>query len=452
VARQIVVEIIGDSKKFTKSLDDATDSTGTLGSKFNATGALMVAGAGLMAGAAIAVGTEVFNTGKQFEQMDAKAQTVFRDSLGTVQTWAAENAAAMGLTRREATGLATSMGDLLIPMGFTREAAAGMATDTIGLAGALSEWTGGTKSAAEVSDILTKAMLGEREGLKSLGISISEADVQQQLLENGTDKLTGAQLAQAKATATQQLIFAKSTDAQAAYTKGTAEGIREQAKMEAQLNEVKETLITALYPVLKTVASFLAENLPKAIKFLQATWEAIGPPIKFIIDLIGTGVSFLVDDVFPPLVKGIQIVQKSFEILGKFVSKIWSGITGAIKTAVNAVIGLINGVIDGINSFEIHIDIPNPFGGSIARLDWNGLNLGRIPYLHSGGIVPGARGEDVLSVLQAGERVIPLGSSGAGNIINITMNVSGVNDPNQLARELVQPIKRELTRQGMSFA
>ena len=62
-------------------------------------------------------------------------------------------------------------------------------------------------------------MLGEREQLKSLGISITEADVKQRLLKMGMEDLTGVQLQQAKATATQQLIFEKSTDAQAAFEK-----------------------------------------------------------------------------------------------------------------------------------------------------------------------------------------------------------------------------------------
>ena len=68
--------------------------------------------------------------------------------------------------------------------------------------------------------ILTKAYLGERDALTSLGIKISEADVQARLAANGQDELTGAALEQAKAVATQQLIFEKSTDAQKAWSDG----------------------------------------------------------------------------------------------------------------------------------------------------------------------------------------------------------------------------------------
>jgi len=136
------------------------------------------------------------------------------------------------------------------------------------------------------------------------------------------------------------------------------------------------------------------------------------------------------------------------------------GILGAIKGAINLVVGLVNGVIDGINSFNIHVDVPNPFGGSLAKVDWEGLNLGKIPYLHDGGIVPGLPGTNVLTVLQAGELVTPTvlangptAPRGAvGGTLNVTFNISGAQDDEALARRVMQALQRERLRQGMSFA
>lgn len=216
---------------------------------------------------ALGYGKELFNLGGQLEQMGIKADTVFGGQVGVVENWAKQNAAAMGLTRRETVGLATNMADLLIPMGFTQKAAAEMSTKTVGLSGALSQWSGGTISAAGASEILSKAMLGERDGLKSLGISISEADVQAQLLKNGQDKLTGSALEQAKALATQELIFAKSTDAQKAYAEGGAPMLSMQAKATAMFGEAKEVIATNLVPAVMglvgavgTATAFIGDN------------------------------------------------------------------------------------------------------------------------------------------------------------------------------------------------
>jgi hypothetical protein len=413
MSRQIVVDIVGDASKFNKATTDATDGS----KKFGLSMGAIVAGGAIVTGAVIAVGAEVNKLGSQYQALDAKAKVVFGSSLSTVDKWAKANAGAMGLTAREATGLAASMGDLLVPMGFTRDQAAAMSTDIVGLSGALAEWSGGTRTSAEVSEILQKALLGERDGLKALGISITEADVKARLAKNGTDGLTGAALEQAKALATQQLLFEKSTDAQEAYKNGTAEGIRTQHEMEAQLNEVKETLVTALFPVLQTVTKFLANNLPGAIRFVQDVFTKLQPVIGAAGAVFGT--------LFGIIGAGAGIV-----------TRVWDGITTGVKGGINFVIGLINGMVGKINGIQIHIPgIDTPFG-KVAKFDWGGLRLGTIPYLHAGGIVPGAPGSDVVSILQAGERVTPVSQAGrAGFTIIVQGDVYG-DGIDQLADKL----------------
>ena len=236
------------------------------------------------------------------EQGVSKANTVFGQSIGTVQGWASENAAAMGLTAKGATGLAASFGDLLVPMGFTREQAAQMATETVGLSGALSAWTGGTITAEQVSQTLAKAMLGEREELKSLGISISDADVKQRLLENGTNTLTGAALQQAEAVATQQLIFEKSTDAQTAFGDSTQTLAEKQLKSSAAFAQMKETLGTTLVPILSTLSSVMTTILgafnalpgpvQTAIVVLVGIAAAVGP-LLLVIGPLGTAIGVI---------------------------------------------------------------------------------------------------------------------------------------------------------------
>jgi len=205
-------------------------------------------------GAIIGAGMKVADYGGKLDLLRKKSATVFGGELGRVQAWAKANAHAMGLTRGEATGLAAGLADLLIPMGFTRTAAADMATKTTGLAGALAEWSGGTKTAAEVTDILSASFMGERDGLNALGISITQAEVDAELLRKGQDKLTGAQKQQAEATATQALIMAKSKDAQTAYANGAGSLARKQAEAKARIKEMGETLTTTATPLLLAAA------------------------------------------------------------------------------------------------------------------------------------------------------------------------------------------------------
>jgi hypothetical protein len=264
--KPVEIRIVGDADsavKAFKSVDDAGEQTGSKleGAKAKFGGisdSAKLAFAGMGAGA-VALGADMFRLGADLEQQAAKAKTVFGDELGTVQTWAKENATAMGLTSREATGLATNFADLLIPMGMSREEAAKMSTEVIGLSGALSAWSGGQKSAAEVAEILQGAMLGETDALKGLGISISAADVEARLLANGQGELTGKAREQAEALAIQQLIMEKSTDAQKAFKDGVQSTNEKMAEQSAKFREAKEALAVQLTPAVMEAVAALSD-------------------------------------------------------------------------------------------------------------------------------------------------------------------------------------------------
>jgi hypothetical protein len=258
--RSLTVKFLGDAKSLVDATKDADGAAGKLGSGLNDAGekskagfdktktALLGMGAGILA-----IAGPVLSQGTNLELLNKKAATVFEGSLGSVQAWSAANAKAMGLTKSEATGAAASLADLLKPMGFTAGEAAKMSTGMLDLSGALSAWSGGTKSATEVSEILSSAMLGETDGLKALGIAISADDVQKRLAANGTDKLTGAALKQATAIATQQLIMEQSTDAQKAWSDGSMDAAKRQNETGASLSQLKETIVGALFPALSAL-------------------------------------------------------------------------------------------------------------------------------------------------------------------------------------------------------
>lgn len=95
--------------------------------------------------------------------------------------------------------------------------------------------------------------------------------------------------------------------------------------------------------------------------------------------------------------------------------------------------------------------VADAWNNTVGRLSWsvpswvpliggNTISVPQLPHFHSGGIVPGARGQEVLGVLQAGERVIPAGQSG-GEIV-IRSGGSRMDDA------LVELIARAVRRGG----
>lgn len=294
--RILKVEIVGDSRRFTGALRSAEGGVSRFGSRLRtfASGAVAL-GAGVFAtGKIIDWGKSLNAAGVRLDVMGRKAQTVFGSATDAVKHWADSVNEDFGLTDDVLVGLTANFGDLLKPMGFTEQQAAMMSAEVVNLSGALSAWSGGQTSAAEVSEILSKAMLGEREQLKSLGISITEADVKARLAAKGQAELTGAALQQAKAVATQELIFEKSTDAQAAWADGSLDAIKNQNRLTAGFAEMKEELALRLQPAFASLTRFMLDKglpamtslmdmvgdlLPRAIAGLQKAWDRFGVPI-----------------------------------------------------------------------------------------------------------------------------------------------------------------------------
>lgn len=122
--------------------------------------------------------------------------------------------------------------------------------------------------------------------------------------------------------------------------------------------------------------------------------------------------------------KGVDWVKEKvndfvgwFKALPGRISDAASGLFDGLKDAWKSA---ANWIIDKWNNFSLTIG-----GGSIAGIDIPEVTLStpNLPRLHTGGRVPGAPGQDVLTVLQAGERVTAAGAAhaadmqGAGTIV-----------------------------------
>jgi hypothetical protein len=423
--RRLVVEIFGDAKSLARAFGSTDSHLGRLSRSIGGiakTAGFAMAG---LAGGAIVAAPRILELGTELDTLGKKAETVFSGgALAEVQAWAEESAAAMGLTSDQAVGMAAGMGDLLKPMGFTADQAGEMSTEMLDLSGALSAWSGGARSASEVGDILTKALLGEREQLKELGISISEADVSQRLMEMGAEDLTGAALEQAKAIATQQLIMEKSTDAQEAWQNGTMDGVKAQNEARASIENVKEGLVKALFPALQAAVPYVAsasqwlgKNMPaamevarsfiqdklipafqthllpiieKVVAWVEENWPQISATVIEVMrrvrevvatvlrlvqalwDRFGHHLIALVQRIFPPI---IQVIKGALDIITGIIRTVTAIINGdweeaweGIKQIVAGAWEAIQGIVDiGINLVRSIIEI----GWGLIKSVWN---------------------------------------------------------------------------------
>ena len=111
-------------------------------------------------------------------------------------------------------------------------------------------------------------------------------------------------------------------------------------------------------------------------------------------------------------------------MIGKAFGKLADIITAPFKAGFNAIARLWNGSV-GKLSFRVPDWVPG-IGGK-------GFDMPNLPTFHSGGVVPGSPGTEVLALLQAGERVTPAGASG-GTTVHLIIEGTGL--PKGLRREI----------------
>lgn len=192
-----------------QNLDAVATGARAFGTRLSAFVTLPLVGA---AGAALKLASDA-------EEIDSKFATVFASVSKNANTASKDLARNYGLSSSSAKELLSDTGDLLTGFGFTGESALNLSTQVQQLAVDLASFTNFSGGAQGASQALTKALLGERESVKSLGISILEEDVKKKVAELRTQGLTFATERQAKAEATLRIAMEQSKNAIGDYAR-----------------------------------------------------------------------------------------------------------------------------------------------------------------------------------------------------------------------------------------
>lgn len=163
--------------------------------------------------AAASVSVASIKLASDAEETQQKFSVVFSSIASDAEDMAKDLQKNYGLARTESKDLLSSTADLLTGFGFSQEAALDLSGEVQRLAvdlASFSNFAGGSKGASEA---LTKALLGERESVKALGISISEKAVKEEIARLATEGVTFATIEQAKAQAALTIAIRQSQNA-----------------------------------------------------------------------------------------------------------------------------------------------------------------------------------------------------------------------------------------------
>jgi len=316
-AKRLRYAFIGDAESLLRSINKSETALGKFGRSVGAVGKMAVSGFAVIGAAAAVAGVKAVNVASDANEAAAAFDTTFGGAAVSAGKFVEEFANKAGLAEHELKQLLATSGAVLQGINFTADGSADLSTKLATLAGDVASFSNVQGGAQPVMEAFTKALLGERESLKTYGIAIMEADVQQQAFIM-TGKASASELTkQEKALATYELLLQKTTVQQGdlnrtqdGFANASRKAKAELRDLQAELGEELLPVATELIPVFSNVVKALAEGLAPTIK-------EIAPIIQRLADLF----NILAPVLLPLLENGFKILAATLDVTVTAVEK-----------------------------------------------------------------------------------------------------------------------------------
>jgi hypothetical protein len=266
-----VTQAVKDLKKVDASLKGNEKSTGKLASAFKTLAGPLALGA-VIAGS-IRLGKEFSKAASDAEEIESKFRTVYRSIGSEAEDSAQRLADSFDLADSTAQQLLGTTGDLLTGLGFTQTEALGLSEQVNTLAidlASFSNYAGGAEGASEA---LTKALLGESEMAKGLGIVINQNTKEYKDAIKFYTEVEGKTLLQAKAYTALQFATEQSGNAIGDYSRTSESAANVTRRLEQSTLELKEALGTAVNEGLTPMKAATATLVQSLADFIEKNNE-----------------------------------------------------------------------------------------------------------------------------------------------------------------------------------
>lgn len=248
------------------------------------------------------IGRASLRAASDAEETASKFETVFSSISGQAQESFKSLRNEYGLSSTASKQLLGDTGDLLAGFGFSQDSALDLATQVAKLGVDLASFTNFSGGAKGASEALTKALLGERESVKALGIAILDEDVKKQVAINTAKGLTFETERQAQAYATLDIALAQSKNSIGDFSRTSDQFANQQRIASERIQEVSESLGKVFLPLATKVAGIITDAANSFNELSDSTKETV-----VILAVIAAS--------FGPLLLGIGAAIKLLPVL-----------------------------------------------------------------------------------------------------------------------------------------
>lgn len=313
---------------------------------------------GKLIGGALAVGSimkftkSCLDLGSDLTEVQNVVDTTFKTMSGSVNAFAESAMMNYGMSETLAKQYIGTLGAMSNSMGFSEQAAYDMAASVTALTGDVASFY--NLSTDEAFDKLKSIWTGETETLKSIGVLLTQTNLDQYALNNGFGKTTASMTEQEKVMLRYQYTMSALADASGDFAKTSGSWANQTRILSLQFNALKATLgqgfINLFTPLIQLINTLMAKLQALAQQFKAFTEMLSGDR--------GSGSS--------------TAIAGAVQDTGELVSGL-GGVTGAAKKAAKAV-GLIS--VDELNVLPSAANASGGGGGisGSAAADFGSMN------------------------------------------------------------------------------
>ena len=299
----------------------------------------------------VGLGTACLMSASDADEMESKFNTVFKDLASEADKWANTYSDAIGRSQYEIKEAISNQADLYQGMGFTADEAYELSKQVTTLGYDLASFN--NVNDAQAVDAMTKALMGETESAKMLGVNLTDTIMETSEFTKATGKSWKELNMAEKAQARYKEAVKQSKNA-IGDAERTADGFANQTKrLKGNLEEFAVEIGKVLLPIANDVVTGLNEMLSGITELVSEN-----PKLAQTIVTLGSTLAII-----PPILWGIGKAMIVFTAA----PALFTGIAAAVAIAGVAFLGLNENAQNALN--ELTYKISDFCGTFVQRIN-----------------------------------------------------------------------------------
>lgn len=289
-------------------------------------------------------GAKCLSAASEVEEMENKFNVVFKNTSKAMDEWADSYADAIGRSKTEIKTAISNQSDLMIGMGMTEEVAGDLSKKYTELAYDLASFN--NVQDATALEAMTKAMFGETEMAKQLGLNLNATTMENSEYVKSLGKKWSAMTQAEKAEAYYQEALKQSVNAIGDAERSSDSYANQIRRTQSKITEFTETVGAYMLPMATNVVTWFGDMVDGAIDFVTKIGDAIASfkeGMKQGEDAVDN-LWFVFQDVF-----GIQLPDSALNMVNSIITyfqNLWAIVTEVWNTVAVPIFNIIKEMFD----------------------------------------------------------------------------------------------------------